>query len=221
MRITIVLFLHLTFSSVSFSQKVNLFNGRDLTGWHADVPSQDNAQEKKPSFIIRKGLLVSLGKPEGHLITDQTYENYRLEVIYRFPGEPGNCGILVHSSTPRKLYGMFPQSIEVQMMHGHPGDFWVIGEDIEVDNMEKYRGDRSKWGMTEDKNRQIRATHLNEKPLGKWNKTVVECIGNTIKVWVNGKLVNSGYNCTATKGQIALQAEGAEVEFKKVILKRI
>jgi hypothetical protein len=36
--------------------------------------------------------------------------------------------------------------------------------------------------------------------------------------WVNGDLVNHGTQCTATKGQIALQAEGSEVEFRKLSL---
>ncbi|NNC88092.1 MAG: DUF1080 domain-containing protein, partial [Akkermansiaceae bacterium] len=35
---------------------------------------------------------------------------------------------------------------------------------------------------------------------------------------VNGDLVNHGTNCTVDKGQIALQAEGAEVEFRKLEL---
>ena len=43
-------------------------------------------------------------------------------------------------------------------------------------------------------------------------------VGDAIKVWVNGDLVNHGYQCTATKGQIALQAEGSEVEFRKLEL---
>jgi Domain of Unknown Function (DUF1080) len=37
-------------------------------------------------------------------------------------------------------------------------------------------------------------------------------------VWVNGTMVNHGTNCTASKGHIALQAEGSEVEFRKVEL---
>lgn len=47
---------------------------------------------------------------------------------------------------------------------------------------------------------------------------VIECLGNSIKVWVNGEVVNNGTNCTANKGQIALQAEGTEVEFRKIEL---
>jgi hypothetical protein len=30
--------------------------------------------------------------------------------------------------------------------------------------------------------------------------------------------VNSGYDCTTQKGHLALQAEGAEVEFRKITL---
>ena len=47
---------------------------------------------------------------------------------------------------------------------------------------------------------------------------VVECVKSSIKVWVNGDLVNCGFNATASKGNIALQAEGSEVEFRKVEL---
>ena len=46
----------------------------------------------------------------------------------------------------------------------------------------------------------------------------IECKGNEIKVWVNGDMVNHGFNCTAEKGQIAVQAEGSEVEFRKLLL---
>jgi hypothetical protein len=41
-------------------------------------------------------------------------------------------------------------------------------------------------------------------------------VADTIKVWVNDVLVNYGTNCTATRGQIAVQAEGSEVEFRKL-----
>ena len=47
---------------------------------------------------------------------------------------------------------------------------------------------------------------------------VVEARGRSIKVWVNGDLVNEGTNSTADQGKIALQAEGTEVEFRRVDL---
>jgi hypothetical protein len=199
-----------------FSQKAkSLFNGKNLQGWHADVPDRDKDPSLRVPFIVRDGLLVSLGTPGGHLITDASYENFRLTFNYRFAGKPGNCGALVFVSTPRALYDMFPKSIEVQMMHSNAGDFWCIQENIEVPDMEKRRGPKERWGVNGDKLRRIpNLTDGSEKPLGEWNSMKIECVKNTIKVWVNGDLVNYGYNATASKGQIALQAEGAEVEFK-------
>ncbi|QMU29650.1 3-keto-disaccharide hydrolase [Adhaeribacter radiodurans] len=201
------------------AQSKSLFNGKDLTGWHVDVPQMDNNSKVKNPFIVRNGLLVSLGKPEGHLITDASFQNYRLELEYRFAAKSGNCGALVHVSTPRALYEMFPKSIEVQMMHQNAGDFWCIEEDITVPDMEKRRGPKENWGVNGDKLRRIpNLTDGSEKPLGQWNALTIECLDNSVKVWVNQDLVNYGFNATARQGQIALQAEGAEVEFRKVLL---
>lgn len=207
---------------LTFAQTKHLFNGKDLTGWHSDVPKKDQNPDIQPSFIVRNGMLVSMGSPGGHLITDSTYRNYRLEIQYRFSAKPGNCGALVHASTPRALYGMFPKSIEVQMMHKNAGDFWCIEEDITVPDMEARRGPRANWGINGDKLRRIkRLSDSLENPVGEWNKMAIECLDDKIKVWVNGKLANYGINCTAKSGQIALQAEGSEVEFKNVILNPI
>ena len=195
----------------------SLFNGKDLSGWHIDVPDMDNDPQVKIPFIVRDGMLVSLGDPRGHLITDSIYQDYRLEIEYRFPGEPGNCGVLVHASTPRALYEMFPQSVEVQMMHENAGDFWCIVENVEVPDMELRRGPKENWGITEGKARRIKnLTDDSENPLGEWNNMIIECRDDNITVWVNGILVNNGFNSTTQKGRIALQAEGSEVEFRKV-----
>src|SRR5215204_2995718 len=177
------------------AQKRSLFNGKDLSGWHMDVPEMDTIANAKIPFIIRNGMLVSLGNPKGHLITDAVYQNYRLEAVYRFPGNTGNCGILVHASTPRALYKMFPKSLEVQMMHQNAGDFWCIVEDISVPEMERRRGPKAEWGITEGKQRRIlNLTDSSEKPLGEWNAMTIECAGNEVKVWLNGDMVNHGYN---------------------------
>jgi hypothetical protein len=200
-------------------EPISLFNGRDLEGWHMDVPALDSIPNARIPFVVRDGALVSLGTPEGHLITDKVYQDYRLEIEYRFAAKPGNCGVLVHASTPRALYKMFPKSIEVQMMHEDAGDFWVIVEDITADDMEARRGPRENWGITEGKERRIKnLTDGSENPLGEWNTMVVECLDDKIKVWVNGDLVNYGYDATVSSGQIAVQAEGSEVEFRKLEL---
>jgi hypothetical protein len=220
--IAFILVSFVSTSGKSFAQTKSLFNGKDLKGWHIDVPEMDKDSNAKNPFIIRKGLLVSLGTPGGHLITDSVYSNYKIEVQYRFAGKPGNCGLLVHASTPRALYGMFPKSIEVQIEHTNAGDFWCIEQDITVPDMEARRGEKARWGINGDRLRKIERLVQNvEKPVGEWNKMVVECKNDEVIVWVNDILVNHGYKCTASSGQIALQAEGSEVEFRKVSLTKL
>ena len=87
---------------------IQLFNGRDLSGWQPDVPTKDKTPDAPDSFIVRDGMLVSLGTPRGHLLTESVYRDYRLEVEYRFPGKPGNCGVLVHASRLRALSSDVP-----------------------------------------------------------------------------------------------------------------
>lgn len=221
MKISLTILSLFVFLASAIGQE-SLFDGKSLKGWYMDVPDLQKDSSLRKPFIVREGLLVSLGTPGGHLISEKSYENYILEFEYRFAGKPGNCGVLVHASTPRSLYGMFPKSIEVQMMHSNAGDFWCIQEDIQVENMEQRRGPKEKWGVSEGKERRIlNLTDNSEKPLGEWNRMKVKCEGDRVTVWVNGDLVNDGFGATAQKGQIALQAEGAEVEFKGLVLTSI
>lgn len=199
-----------------------LFNGTDLSGWHVDVPAMDNDPEVINPFIVRDNMLATTDEPQGHIITNAEYENYRLDVQYRFVAEEGNCGVMIHVSTLRAMYDMFPKSIEVQMKYNNAGDFICFGEDITVPSMEERRGPKESWGVTEGKARRIK--HLTdgaEMPVGEWNNMVIECVGDQVKVWVNNILMNHGYDCTAQKGKIALQAEGSEVEFRKIEITQI
>lgn len=217
-NISLAIFLLFCAHSQIFCQ-VSLFDGKSLAGWYMDVPDLQKDSSLRKPFIVRDGLLVSLGTPQGHLMSEKSYENYVLEFDYRFAGEPGNCGVLVHASTPRALYEMFPKSIEVQMMHSNAGDFWCIQQNIEVEDMETRRGPKEDWGVSEGKERRVKnLTDDSEKPLGEWNHMKIRCDGDKVTVWINGDLVNDGFGATAQKGQIALQAEGAEVEFKNLLL---
>ena len=107
-----------------------------------------------------------------------------------------------------------------QLHHTNAGDFWCIGEDISVPDMASRRGGKpERWGVEEGQSRRIRnLTDGSEKPLGEWNLMVIECRGRRVDIWVNGDKVNDGFDCTADRGQIAIQAEGAPCEFRKLML---
>ena len=74
------------------SQARSLFNGVDLSGWRVDVPAIDTTPSLVSPFQVRNGVLAIAGTPEGHLISDASFRNYRLELEYRFTGAPGTAG---------------------------------------------------------------------------------------------------------------------------------
>jgi len=207
--------------SITPTTKTMLFNGVDFTGWTADEPGKDDTPTAPDSFVVRGGVIATQGTLNSHLLTNATYRDYHLELEWRWSATPGNAGVLVHASDLRALYGQFPKSIEVQLFSGDAGDFWCIQENIEVPNMDarRPRDDGQAYGGSEsDARRILNLTDDSEKPAGEWNSMVIEARGRGIMAWVNGVLVNDGFNCTADHGKIALQAEGAEVEYRNVTL---
>lgn len=88
--------------------------------------------------------------------------------------------------------------------------------------MVERRGPEEEWGIAEGTNRRIvNMTDGSEFDPGEWNTIVIECIDDEIFVWVNTDLVNHGYDCTATRGHIAIQSEGSEVEFRRFDLTKL
>jgi hypothetical protein len=46
----------------------------------------------------------------------------------------------------------------------------------------------------------------------------VECSGDAIKLWTNGKLMNEIMRCSASSGAVGIQSEGGEIEVRKMFL---
>jgi hypothetical protein len=55
-----------------------------------------------------------------------------------------------------------------------------------------------------------------EHPLGRWNTLEIVCVGDAIRVIVNGRVLNHVTKVGLTKGAIAFVAEGAEIDFDDV-----
>ncbi|MEE9463202.1 MAG: family 16 glycoside hydrolase, partial [Bacteroidales bacterium] len=82
LSLSLLILMFLFSCTPSGPETKSLFNGVDLTGWHVDVPAKDSNPDTADAFIVRDSMLVSLGDPKGHLITDSVYMNYRLGVEY-------------------------------------------------------------------------------------------------------------------------------------------
>ena len=206
--------------SAAAAEPVRLFNGADLAGW-AGVVEDSNADPAK-TWFVEDGLLKCGGKPKGYLRTErEDFKDYVLRVEWRWPEgtpEKANNGVLVHVSKPGAL-GVWPKSLEVQLAADNAGDFWVIpGRDspdaTEIDvPFEGVAGVERVLGR-----RHLNFTEGSERPRGEWNEMEVVCRGDTVAVRVNGEIVNYGFNSNVTQGAIAIQSEGAAVEFHKVEL---
>jgi hypothetical protein len=57
-----------------------------------------------------------------------------------------------------------------------------------------------------------------EKAAGEWNTCELICSGNSVKVYVNGKLMNETTESTVTSGKIGFQCEGAAFEVRTVYI---
>jgi hypothetical protein len=191
------------------AKAVKLFNGKDLAGW--DYHLGEKGVPMEAVWSVDRGVLHCKGKPAGYIVTKKKdFENYVLTVEWRWPGEGGNNGVLVHTTKPGAI-GVWPKSLEVQLGSGNAGDFWVIGTEIDVENEAERKQDRRHLNLTDD----------SEKPLGQWNRMEITCRGDEVLVKVNGELVNHATNCSETKGAIALQSEGTPIEFRKVELRKL
>lgn len=192
------------------TDSVKLFNGKDLSGW--TVFLDPKAKDVKPEDVwsAKDGILSCTGKPNGYLLTEKEYGDYVLTVEWRWPTKAGNSGVFVHVSGPNKIW---PKGVEAQLYAGHAGDFWLVdGFKLNVD---KERQDK----RTPRHYVRMMADKPVEKKIGAWNKYEITCKGDTIKLVVNGQLVNEGTRAEATRGKILLQSEGAPIEFRNVQLR--
>ena len=116
---------------------IQLFNGRDLTGWTPKIAGHDVGANHANTFRVENGVLkVGYGgyggqfaNQFGHLFYAQPFSHYHLVIEYRFTGEwlpdtPAwayrNSGAMLHSQDPKTMLRAqdFPIAIEFQFLGG-------------------------------------------------------------------------------------------------------
>jgi hypothetical protein len=183
-------------------ETIELFNGKDFTGWAFCLRGKNDPGD---TFAVKDGVITCSGRPAGYMRTEKAYKNYKLTVEWRFL-KPGNSGVLVHMSPPDRVW---PKSVECQGMYRNQGDFWVIGGT----DFKEHKGVKGR--------RVPKKGDHNEKAIGEWNVYEIVCAGDSIKPYVNGKLMNTATECTVTEGMICIQSEGATWECRKITLEPV
>lgn len=186
------------------SGRIELFNGKDFTGWTFCMRS--NA-DPAAAWTVTNGVIHCSGKGIGYLRTEGSFREYRLTVEWRFvkmAPKADNTGVLVHIQPPDQVW---PKCIQIQGKHDRQGDLIFMN------------GAESNEHKGKDANTAVPMTGAaNEKPVGEWNACEVECRGDGVSTSINGTLLNTGTGCTPVSGAIGFQSEGAEFEIRKVSL---
>ncbi|MDO4584001.1 MAG: DUF1080 domain-containing protein [Planctomycetia bacterium] len=114
-----------------------LFNGKDLTNWYTYLRGYGKNHDPKGVFSVKDGIIQVTGEEWGCLTTEESFENYRLIVEYRwtgkiYPSKQGKAldsGILFHSIGPDGGFGgIWMLSHEYNLILGASGDFWTVGK---------------------------------------------------------------------------------------------
>jgi hypothetical protein len=111
---------------------VQLFNGRDLSGWTIWLKATGREDPKKV-YSVQDGAIRVSGEGLGYLATDKPYKNYHLIVEYKWgdkhdgSGNVRNAGILLHGIGPDGgANGVWMTCLECQLAQGCEGDLIVI-----------------------------------------------------------------------------------------------
>lgn len=186
---------------------MELFNGRDLTGWEfVTIQARDI---REVCTLRPDGVIAVSGEPVGFLATTASHANYRLHAEWRWPGKPGNSGVLVHIS-PGPKDRAWPLSFQIQTKHGNAGDLLPMAGATFAEPLTS----------PADAATRIRARTApdSEKPAGEWNTCDITCRGDTIEVEINGVRQNSASRLSPAAGRVGFQLEGAPFELRQVRL---
>jgi hypothetical protein len=186
------------------SQWESLFNGKDLKGWK---PLNGHAKyEAKDGMIV--GTTV-LGEPNSFLATEKEYGDFILEFEFKLSDDDMNSGVQFRSeSKPDYMNGR---------VHGYQYEIdpskraWTAGI---------YDEARRDWIYPLEYNAPAKSLFK----LGEWNKGRIECIGNSIRTFLNGKPAANLVDDATAKGFFALQVHQVnkpEDAGKKIYFKNI
>ena len=179
---------------------IQLFDGGTLENWQ--VYLKDSTANPDSTFFVKDGNLYSSGDPFGYIKTQETYSDYQLHVEWRWPEEAGNSGVFIHVGEDN----IWPVCLECQLKSGLAGDLVCFPG---FDFFEHV--DKENWvvGKKEE---------TSEKLSGEWNSYDIRVNADSVSIYVNDVLQNIATKTLISSGSIALQSEGASIEFRNVFL---
>lgn len=198
------------------------------------------------TWTEREGVIAGTGQPLGGARTKKPYTNFEFVVEWRHLEHAGNSGLFLwcpESAFTDLPKGQLPRSgIEVQVLDlGYEedwlrekgarsdwftshGDVFPVGTSTMTPftpRIEYRAADGSTYAVGKPDGSRSFPTRRLTRPVGEWNHYYVRAIHGEVRLWVNGEEVNGGTKCQPATGYLALEAEGARVEYRNLRVREL
>ena len=200
-------------TSALADQMVELFNGKDLTGW--------TKRGGEATYAVEDNMIVGRSVPNTSntfLTTDKEYGDFILELDFKISETDFNSGIQIRSHSRPQGDGERVYGYQVEI-DPKPDRAWTAG--IYYEGGDKNR--KAGWLNDLSENEPARKAFR----LGEWNHLRVVAKGNRIQTWLNGvpaaDFTDNDEKAFSPTGFIALQVHGVgdKRETKEVRWKNI
>jgi Domain of Unknown Function (DUF1080) len=204
--------LFATLPSARAAEAVDLFNGKDLTGW--------TKRGGAATYAVEDGAVVGRSVPNTSntfLTTDKEYGDFILELDFKIDDTDFNSGVQIRShSLPENQRGrVFGYQVEIDPTERA----YSAGIYFEGGSPERKAG----WLQDLSENEAAREAFKHDE----WNHLKIVADGRNIKTWLNGVLAadftDTDKKAFLPSGFIALQVHGVgdDTETKEVRWKNI
>lgn len=160
---------------------IPLFDGKTLQGW---TPNFDDQRVE-----VRDGVIEMMSvKKNLWLVHDRVFTDFELEAEIKAPWENYNTGIAFRCDPT-------PIGYQCEIFDRQSGSLYAIK-----------RG----WVYPESKQALPEFQDANGdfyRP-GVWNHYRIKCVGDRVRIWVNGNLTTDVRDSAFTKGRVAIQHHG-------------
>jgi len=198
----------------SLNSKLGTAKIKAIKGWTQLSKGNDPKVDWQGDFsdLTMKDGVITYGKKNKNLYSKKEYGDFILDLEFKLtPGANNGIGIRVPNNGNAAYEGFELQVLDNTAEKYNKLKDWQFHGSI-------YGAAPAKRG------------HL--KPVGEWNHQTIVCIGQHVKVILNGEVINDVYldkikplhdkeikGLTAKKGHICFAGHGDEVHFRKVRIK--
>jgi hypothetical protein len=187
----------------NMSDTTYIWNGKDFS--NLKFVLRDNKVLSNSDYSIKDHVLSFNTKKVGYFRTEKKYSSFKIHAEWRWPEkvEKGNSGILVFIQPPDTVW---PKCIQVNFKKDNAGDLIAMN------------GTMFKEATGKPNDTALKLHKSNEKSFGEWNTCDAICQGDSILVYVNGKLQNRATHINVKSGTVGFQLEGKPIEFGNIYI---